>query len=153
MDEISPEEQIAEIAEPLARDAGLDLVEVEVKGGGAQRLVRVIVDRKGGVTVEACQRLSQRMSVRLDEEDPIEGRYKLEVTSPGTDYPLRGQAAFDRVEGRAVLVHHDAGDGRVLQVRGSVVRAEEDAVVLDVDGEERRLPYDEIVKAAQALPW
>lgn len=150
---ISLQERIAELAAPLARDADVEVLDVEVKGGGAQRLVRVIVDRKGGVTIDACQRLSQRLSVALDEQDPIEGRYQLEVTSPGTDYPLTGRAAFDRVEGRAVLVHHDSGDGKVRQVRGTVVGADDDAVVLDVDGEQRRLPYAEIVKAAQALPW
>nr|WP_276319887.1 ribosome maturation factor RimP [Egibacter rhizosphaerae] len=142
-----------ELAEPVAREASLDLVDVEVKGGGAQRLVRVTVDRKGGVTIEACQELSRRLSVALDEQDPVEGGYKLEVTSPGTDHPLQDREAFERVEGRAVLVQRDEGDGRVQQLRGTVTGADDSAVVLDVDGRSIRVPYAEIVKATQTLPW
>lgn len=144
--------RVAELARPLAERRGVDLVEVEVKGGGGRRLVRVIVDRKGGVELADCQELSRELSEALDVEDPVEGRYALEVTSPGVDYPLRDPAAFDRVEGRPVLLHREA-DGAPAQVRGVVRAAEADAVVLDVDGEELRVPYAEIVKATQALPW
>lgn len=141
------------LAEPLAAEAGVDLVDVAVKGTGGQRRVRVVIDRKGGVDLATCQRVSQRLSSRLDEEDPVPGRYDLEVTSPGVDHPLEGQAAFDRVEGRDVLVHRQAPDGRVLQVRGRVAGAEPDTVVLETGDEHVRVPYGEIVKATQSLPW
>lgn len=141
------------LTEPLAAAAGAELVDVEVKGGGAQRLVRITVDRAGGIDLATCQRLSRDLSVRLDEEDPIPGRYQLEVTSPGVNRPLRDQRGFARVRGRDVLVHRDAGDGRVLQLTGTVQEAADDAVVLDCEGEIVRVPYDEIVKATQRLPW
>jgi ribosome maturation factor RimP len=144
--------QVTALARPLARRRGLDLVEVAVKGGGGRRLVRVIVDRKGGVGLTDCQELSRELSDALDEEDPVDGRYSLEVTSPGVDYPLRDRAAFDRVEGRLVLVHR-AADGVPTQLRGAVRAAEPDAVVLEVEGDEVRVPYHQIVKATQALPW
>jgi ribosome maturation factor RimP len=125
---------------------------VQVKGAGSRTLVRVVVDRKGGIDLTSCQQLSGALSAALDAADPIEGRYVLEVTSPGVDYPLTDQAAFRRVEGRAVLVHRrkDAG---MTQLRGLVTAAEPEAVVLDVEGERVRVPYREIVKATQALPW
>lgn len=146
-------EVVRALAEPLALENDLDLVDVQVKGSGPRRLVRVIVDRKGGVDLGTCQRLSQRLSSRLDEVDPLDDRYALEVTSPGVDHPLADRRAFDRVEGRDVLVHRDAGDGRVLQVRGRVAGTDDEAVVLDADGESVRVRYDEIVKATQSLPW
>lgn len=146
-------EVVRALAEPLVLENDLDLVDVQVKGSGPRRLVRVIVDRKGGVDLGTCQRLSQRLSSRLDEVDPIDDRYALEVTSPGVDHPLADRRAFDRVEGRDVLVHRDAGDGRVLQVRGRVAGTDDEAVVLDADGESVRVRYDEIVKATQSLPW
>jgi ribosome maturation factor RimP len=128
-------------------------VDVQVKGAGSRMLVRVVIDRKGGISIAACERLSQQLSAALDVANPIEGRYVLEVTSPGVNYPLTDQAAFDRVEGRLVLIHRRAPDGRVEQVRGTVTAAEDDAVCLDTDSEVVRVPYGEIVKATQALPW
>ena len=148
-----PSETVRALVEPLAREADVDLVDVQVKGSGPRRLVRVTVDRKGGVDLATCQRLSRELSSRLDEVDPISDRYALEVTSPGVSHPLSDRRAFDRVEGRDVLVHRDAGDGRVVQVRGRVAGTEQEAVLLDTDGEQVRVRFDEIVKATQSLPW
>lgn len=145
---------VRDLAGPLAAEADVDLVDVQVKGTGPRRLVRVMVDRKGGVDLATCQEVSRRLSAALDEHDPIAERYSLEVTSPGTSHPLHGQRAFERVEGRGVLVQRrSAGDDRVEQVRGTVRDADADVVVLDVDGDEVRVPYGEIVKATQTLPW
>lgn len=148
-------QRVRDLAAALADDLELDLVDVEVKGGGSSRLVRITVDRKGGVDLATCQAVSRELSALLDHDDPIKGRYALEVTSPGTDRPLRDRAAFDRVEGRDVLVHRRAegDDAPPAEVRGAVARAEEDAVVLDVEGQDVRIPYAEIVKAKQTLPW
>jgi ribosome maturation factor RimP len=146
------------LAEPLVDDAGLDLVALEVKGAGGAggaggaRMVRVVVDRKGGVDLRSCQELSRTLSDVLDASDPIEGRYALEVTSPGVDHPLVGRRAFERVEGRDVLIHREQA-GRVLQVRGTVVGADDTGVTVEVDGAPVQVPYDEVVKATQALPW
>ena len=138
--------------EPLAADAGLDLVDVEVKGSGPRTLVRVKVDRKGGVGLTECQDLSRTLSRLLDESDPIDNRYQLEVSSPGVNHPLRTQREFDRVEGRLVLVKRRTDDGQ-SEVKGTVVEASSDAVVLDSNGSTVAVPYDEIDTATQALPW
>lgn len=153
MSEHDPAVTVRALTEPLLTGADVDLVDVQVKGSGPRRLVRVIVDRKGGVDLATCQELSRRLSARLDQEDPFPRRYTLEVTSPGVNHPLEGQAAFDRVEGRDVLVHRSTSDGRVVQVHGAVLAAEQDAVVLDVGDAPERVPYAEIVKATQRLPW
>lgn len=144
---------VRQTAAPLADAANLDLVDVEVKGEGPRRLVRVIVDRRGGVDVDACQNLSQRLGARLDELSELDDGYVLEVTSPGVDHPLRDRRAFDRVQGRAVLVHRRRDDGRLEQVRGTVQVAGDDAVVLSVEGATVRIGYPEIAKATQSLPW
>ena len=142
-------DRVRALALPLAEAAHADLIDVQVKGAGSRVHVRVVVDRKGGVDLATCQRLSQELSDALDADDPIEGRYVLEVSSPGVDRPLTDRASFDRVEGRLVEVHRR--DDR--PVRGTVAAAEPDAVVLDAGGEAVRVPYDDIVKATQALPW
>lgn len=141
------------LAEPVVVAEGLDLVDVEVRGSGGSRLVRLRVDRKGGVALETCQRVSQRLSALLDEQDPIDGRYTLEVTSPGVDHPLRDRRAFERVEGRMVEISRDDGDGQVRPLRGVVTVAQGDQVLIDVDGRQIGVPYDEVVTARQTLPW
>lgn len=146
-------EQVRRLAEPLAKATDVELVDVEVKGSGSRRMVRLVVDREGGVDLATCEHLSRQLSARLDEEDPVAGHYTLEVTSPGTKRPLSDQRSFQRVLDRRVLVHRDSGDGRVRQVEGTVVAADSDGVVLDVNGEHTRVPYEEITKATQRLPW
>ncbi len=143
---------IRRCATTAAAAAGLDLVDVQVKGAGPQTIVRVVVDRKGGVDVGTCQQLSRELSEQLEAFDPISGRYSLEVTSPGTDRPLRTQRDFDRVEGRLVQLRRQEAD-RVAELRGTVREARDDAVVLVVDGATVAVPYVEVDSARQALPW
>ena len=139
-------------AAPLAEGAGLDLVDVQVKGSGPRTLVRVLVDRKGGVDVAACQQLSKELSRALDEDDPIASGYQLEVSSPGVTHPLREQRDFDRIEGRLVAVRRADGED-VEEVKGTVVEAAESEVALDVSGDRVTIAYADIEKATQALPW
>lgn len=145
--------RVRDSARPLADAAELDLVEVAIRGEGARRLIRVVVDRKGGVDVDRCARLSRELAPRLDALSELDDGYALEVTSPGVGYPLRDRRAFERVEGRQVLVHRRVGDSPVAQVRGTVLEAGDAAVLLEVDGAQVRVPYDEIAKATQSLPW
>jgi ribosome maturation factor RimP len=138
-------------AQTLAERAGLDLVDVEVKGTGPRTLVRVKVDRKGGIELAECQQLSRDLSRLLDDVDPIDSRYQLEVTSPGVNHPLRTQRDFDRVQGRLVAIRRNA-DG-ADEVKGTVRDAGETHVVITVDDTEVPVAYDDIETATQALPW
>lgn len=144
---------IRDLVDEQARALDVDVIAVQHKGEGSRQLVRIVVDRKGGVSVGTCQQLSRALSRRLDEIDPIGGRYTLEVTSPGVNWPLTDRSAFDRVEGRVVLIHRRTGVDRIEQVRGAVVAAGPDAVEIDDGGTTIAIAYDDIVKAAQALPW
>jgi ribosome maturation factor RimP len=149
-----PTAAVAGLAARAASAAGVDLVDVQVRGSGSRRLVRVVVDRKGGVDVERCRRVSADLSTGLDALDPFDARYRLEVSSPGVGHPLRGRRAFDRVEGRDVVVRRaSAGGGPAERLRGRVRAAQADAVVLDVAGQPVRVPYGEIERATQCLPW
>jgi len=150
----TPAALIRDMASEQARHEGANVLAVEVKGEGPRRLVRVVVDRKGGIPLDACQRISQRLSRQLDAADPIASRSTLEVTSPGLDWPLGDRGAFDRVEGREVLIHRRGEGNRVEQIRGRVVSAGPEAVEIANDKAGTvAVAYDDIVKAAQALPW
>jgi ribosome maturation factor RimP len=146
-------ERVRALIAPVAAGAGLDLVDVVVRGDGPGRLLRVVVDRKGGVDLAACERLSLELGPELDAHPGLGDAYRLEVTSPGVDAQLRDQRAFDRVEGRAVRVHVRDEDGRTAQVDGTVRAAEDDAVVLETGGDLVRVPYAAVVTATQRLPW
>lgn len=149
----TPASIIRDLVDEQSRLLGVDVLAVELKGEGSRQLLRVVVDRKGGISLGVCQELSQQLSRRLDHIDPIGGRYTLEVTSPGTDWPLTGPRDFARVEGRQVLIHRRGTGDRVEQVKGRVVDAGDDAVEIDADGRTVPVAYDDIVQAAQALPW
>ncbi len=95
-------ERIREIAERVAASSGLELVEIEFRGGGKSRMLRVFIDKPGGVTHEDCANLSREVGTILDVEDAIPGSYLLEVSSPGLDRSLVRPADFERFTGNRV---------------------------------------------------
>jgi ribosome maturation factor RimP len=99
-------ERIRQMAERVANSEGLTLFDVELKGARASQLLRVYIDKPGGVTHADCQLVSEQLSAMLDVEDPIPGRYVLEVSSPGLDRQLvkpRDYVYFTGRRARVVL--------------------------------------------------
>ena len=128
-------DSVRRIAQRVAADRGLELVDVQVSGAHRGGAVRVFVDRPGGIGLVDLQSLSEEVSAVLDVEDPIEGRYTLEVSSPGLDRPLRSAADFRRVVGQRVhlltlqpVAGHADWTGRLASV------AEDDTLRLEVAG-------------------
>jgi len=97
-------ERVQQIAERVAASSGLELVEVEFRGGGKSRLLRFFIDKPGGVTHEDCANLSREVSTILDVEDVVPGSYLLEVSSPGLDRKLSRPADFERFTGSRVKI-------------------------------------------------
>jgi ribosome maturation factor RimP len=103
-------EKVREIAERVAASSGLEVVDVEMRGGGNSRRLRIVIDRvpanaedKTGVTHEDCANLSREVSTILDVEDVVPGgSYVLEVSSPGLDRKLSRPAEFERFTGSRV---------------------------------------------------
>ncbi len=84
------------LAEQVAASMGMEVVLVEIKGGGNRSIVRTFIDQPGGISLSDCERFSKRLSVLLDVEDWIPFSYVLEVSSPGLDRPLVKEARFQR---------------------------------------------------------
>jgi ribosome maturation factor RimP len=142
------EERVRSLAEPVLTRHGAELVDVQVKRGRTQ-LVRVIADQPGGITLDVCAAVSNELSRMLDADDPIPGRYTLEVTSPGLDRPLRTETDFRKNEGKKVKIvlrsgRHEEG---VVQEVGS------GRVTLARDGERAEVELADIAKATLVLPW
>ncbi|HEX4488201.1 MAG TPA: ribosome maturation factor RimP [Terriglobales bacterium] len=105
-------ERVREIAERVALSSGLELVEVEFRGGGKSRMLRIFIDKQGGVTHEDCANLSREVGTILDVEDAVPGAYVLEVSSPGLDRKLSRAADFERFVGsRVKLMTRDPLNG------------------------------------------
>lgn len=100
-----PIEKIREIAERVAADSGLEVVEVDLRGAGKARMLRITIDKPEGVTHEDCANLSREVGTILDVEDVVPGAsYTLEVSSPGLDRRLLKPADYERFAGSQVKV-------------------------------------------------
>ena len=97
-------EEVRLLAQPLAEEAGFELVDVEFSVQGRHRTVRVLLDKPGGITVGDCGSFSRRLADCLDMNQIIPWGYHLEVSSPGIDRPLRTLEAVARYAGRRALV-------------------------------------------------
>src|SRR6201995_147652 len=106
--------KIEEIARRVAEPEGLEVVEVEVKGGGAHRFVRISIDKPAGVSHADCESVSQQVGTILDVEDVVPGgRYTLEVSSPGVERKLVKPQDYQRFQGKKVKISlRDAVEGR-----------------------------------------
>ena len=125
--------------------SGLELVDVELTG----TLLRVTVDRPGGVDLDAISDASRLVSEALDRTDVVPGRYVLEVSSPGVERPLRTPEHFRRFVGTRVAVRTRPDAEGARRVEGELEAADDEGVV--VAG--RRLAYDEIERARTVLVW
>ncbi|WP_213411354.1 ribosome maturation factor RimP [Xylanibacillus composti] len=95
---------VEEMLSPFLRDNGFELVDVEYVKEGSNRFLRVFVDKEGGIDIDECGRISEYLSSKLDETDPIEEAYFLEVSSPGAERPLKKPEDFERAVGKHVLI-------------------------------------------------
>jgi ribosome maturation factor RimP len=148
-------EEVRQLARPLAEESGLELVDVEFTAQGRHRIVRVLLDRPGGITVGDCSAFSRRLADCLDMNQTVPGPYHLEVSSPGMDRPLPTTDAVQRFAGRrAAIVTHDARDGR-RRFEGELLGATEGRAGLrDVDGVEHWFEWDDVKSARLVVdPW
>ena len=145
--------EVEALVRPVVEGAGLELVDVSYGGDGGRRTLRLTVDRDGGLDLDTIAAISDKVARRLDLEDFGEGRYELEVSSPGIERPLRTPAQFARsLDARVKVKTASLVDGSRLHV-GTLVSADDEAATVEVDGARRRLPYAEITSARTVADW
>jgi ribosome maturation factor RimP len=111
--QVGTAEAVRAVAGRVTAARGFELVDVEVKRDRGGQLVRLYVDKPGGIGLDELQSVSEEVSAILDAEDPIEGAYTLEVSSPGLDRPLKAEADYRRFIGRLVkLSSYELIEGR-----------------------------------------
>jgi len=143
--------RIEQVIQPVLRDHGLELVDLEWRAHGPRGVLRVFIDKPGGVALVDLERVSREMGDLLDAEDLISERYDLEVSSPGLDRPLRKEREFRWARGKRVRCW--LGDGR--DVSGRLLDVLEDRLVLETDEGERTVARDDLRKARleAEVPW
>ncbi len=98
------QKQIETLIAPIVDDFHFELVDLELKSEGASWALRIFIDKPGGITLDDCVAVSREVGAILEIEDPIKSAYRLEVSSPGLDRPLKKPADFERFAGRKVKV-------------------------------------------------
>lgn len=143
MGSVSPRDHLMKLLEPVVSAEGLDLEDVTVTQAGKRRVLRVIVDRDGGVSLDDVADVSQAVSAALDDDDAMgQAAYTLEVSSPGVDRPLTEPRHWRRAAKR--LVKAEMRDGSVVE--GRILGADESGVDIDVAGDARRLDYEDLAR-------
>lgn len=132
-------DELIKLLEPTVEGLGYELADLEARLGGQNGLLRIYIDQEDGISLEDCEKVSLAVSAMLDVEDPVPGHYNLEVSSPGADRTLTKPAHFERFTGETVKVQTRFPiDGR-RKFRGKLVSADEENIVLEVDGEAHTL--------------
>ena len=134
------------IVEPIVRSEGLFLLELELVGAGAGRILRLYVDSPGGVSLEDCARVSRQAGDVLDVEDLIDRRYRLEVSSPGLDRKLKYAREFELFAGRQarLLVR---GPENNYYLRGRLKGRQHDEILIQAEGRITAVALDDIIRA------
>ena len=137
---------------PIMERTGFELVDVEYVKEGSNYYLRAYIDKEGGITVDDCEIASRALSDKLDEEDPIEQNYYLEVSSPGMDRPLLRDKDFVRFAGEVVEIKLYKGFEGSKYYEGVLVeRNEEFLVIRDEKDQELNIPRDMISKVNLAV--
>lgn len=142
-------DRVRELVAPVVADVGAELYDIEFNGG----VLRILVDAEGGIDIDAIKTISRSSSRVLDEADPIPGRYTLEVSSPGLERPLRTQAHYARAIGETVKIKTFAEVDGSRRFSGSLVGADENGFVLEIDGDTQSFAYDNVSKARTVFEW
>jgi ribosome maturation factor RimP len=138
---------------PVVEASGLELVEVTFRREAGRKVLRVVVDREGGVDIDTISATAEQVSRRLDLEGFAPGPYALEVSSPGIERPLRRPVDFRRRVGDRVKVRTVTPIEGARNHAGALVSADAEAIVIATDGGELRVPYEEIASARTVADW
>jgi len=150
-------ERVQQLVSPVASDLGLEVYDVEHRGGTLRVTLDTPPGSTDGVTLDQLALASRLVSRQLDEHDPVPGRYTLEVTSPGVERALRTPAHFQRELGKVVAIRlSDVGHDE-RRVTGTLVAADDTTATVRVDGpdgpSERVVPLAQIDRAHTVFVW
>ena len=127
------EAKVLPLLEPIVEANGLELVDLEFVKEGVNWYLRVYIDKKGGVTLDDCEVVSRTLEAKLDEKDPIEQAYILEVSSPGLDRPRKKEADFVKFQGEIIDVKLYKAVNGSKQYQGKLLGLENGMLSIEED--------------------
>lgn len=140
-------DQIRSSLEPIVSDLGCELVDVKLVTEHGRAILRVFIDKEGGLQVGDCQKVSREIDTLLDVESGIRDRYDLEVSSPGLDRPLVKEADFSKFAGKKISLKTKTPiDGR-QNYKGLLHGIEERRIRMTIDGKEYQIPFEQVERA------
>ena len=145
--------RVRELVTPIATDLGLDLYDIEQRGGTVRITLDTPAGAESGVTLDVLALASRLMSKELDQHDPIPSRYTLEVTSPGVERSLRVPAHFQREIGKTIAIRLANVESEQRRLQGAIVAADDDAVTISLVDGDRRIAYTDIDRAKTVFEW
>jgi ribosome maturation factor RimP len=150
-------EIIEEIAAPIFQELGLELVEVEYVKEGKNWFLRIYIDSDNGIDIEDCGIVSERLSEKLDELDPIPHNYYLEVSSPGAERPLKKDKDFEKAVGKNIFIKtyepidgEKNFEGKLLEFDGQTLKIE---VKIKTRSKVIEIPFGKVAKARLAVTF
>ena len=147
--------RIWEVATQIADGEGMEVVEVELRPEGSRRgrVLRLYLDKHGGLNIEELGRVSRQLSELLDTQDIVEGSYTLEVSSPGINRPLKKPEHFRRFIGKRVRVRTgDMINGR-RSFLGILSETTDEKIKVEVEGKQYEIPFSMIEKSNYEHDW
>ncbi|CAM2891077.1 ribosome maturation factor RimP [Paenibacillus sediminis] len=144
-------ETVEAMVQPFLDENGFELVDVEYVKEGKNWFLRVFVDKEGGIDIDDCGRISEYLSEKLDETDPIPDAYFLEVSSPGAERPLKKPEDVRKAVGKDVYITtYEPVDG-LKEFEGQLLSFENDEVVVRVGKKQHTIPYAKVASARLAI--
>ena len=141
------------IVEPMLAEKGVELVELTARPQGRQVLVRLLVDKPGGITLAQCAGLNHHIGQALEQANVIEESYTVEVSSPGLDRPLASKRDYERSVGEAVQLDVKIEEGRYRPMEGVLLAVQPEAVVLQLPSGNVTVPFADIRIAKKVIKW
>jgi ribosome maturation factor RimP len=145
--------QIKGLIVPMLENQLVDLVDIELKGKPGNQVLKIFIDTDGGIAIGRCQKLSREISDLLDMKDLIPGKYRLEVSSPGLDRPLKVSRDFQRQMGRKVRIFYSVAAGDEQEVVGKIAHVQDDSIVVASDDEKFEIKLAQILSAKIVPMW
>jgi ribosome maturation factor RimP len=139
-----------DLLDPLCEAEGMELVHIECQREAGGRILRLYIDKPGGVTLDDCIHISRQSSDMIDVYLEDTGPFNLEVSSPGQNRPLGKKCDFDRFKGNRVNIRTASSVGGKKKIHGVLLGISEDVVKVSMDDQIVDIPYNEIVKARLA---
>ncbi|MGG6311161.1 ribosome maturation factor RimP [Paenibacillus macerans] len=142
---------VEQMVTPYLEENGFELVDVEYVKEGSNWFLRVFVDKDGGIDIDDCGRISEYLSERLDENDPIPSAYFLEVSSPGAERPLKKAEDVSKAVGKDVFVTtYEPVDG-LKEFEGRLLSFDNDELVVEMGKKSHAIPYSKVASARLAI--